>query len=127
MMKPLALVFAAALVITGCVYDRYEHDDPSEQNDLEDVSLSEDLQPIFDQSCLGGGCHDQGAVIPYLEADVAYESLWDEDQVDPDDPEGSILYDRMVDESRPMPPGGLLPDRDAELVRAWIEQGAEDN
>lgn len=128
MTKRLTIVGAALLLLAaGCVYDVDEPREIPDFEDAEPISFSEDVIPIFEAGCLGGGCHDQGAVPPYLSAEVAYEDLFARDQINLEVPEESILYLRMIDKSRPMPPSGLLPQKDVMTVLGWISQGAEDN
>lgn len=125
--RSLCILIAAALAVGGCVYDEHDDNDGLDDNALEDVSLSEDVQPIFTDNCVGAGCHGEGEVPPALTEGLTYDELWEMEMVEPGDPQGSVLYERMTSASRPMPPGGVLPDNQLAVVRAWIEQGAEDN
>ena len=43
----------------------------------------------------------------------------------PNDADGSLLYQRMLDEAAPMPPNGLLDQADTDVVKDWINSGAE--
>ena len=45
--------------------------------------------------------------------------------VAPNDAEGSLLYQRMLDEAAPMPPSGLLDLAETDAVKDWINNGAE--
>lgn len=113
------------LVLTGCVWDIPE---PVEDiDDFPEVSFSEDVIPILTGNCLGAGCHGEGAVPPILTVERAHDELMTmEGMVDLDDPQSSVLYARMNDVQRPMPPSGLLPPRERQLILAWIVQGATD-
>lgn len=128
-MKREVLMIGAALLLlaAGCVYDVKEPDEVPDFDEMEPISFSEDVLPIFAANCLGGGCHNAGAVPPALSEDEAYADLFARDQIDVDEPEESILYLRMIDSARPMPPSGLLPQADAMTVLGWITQGAQDN
>lgn len=44
--------------------------------------------------------------------------------VTPNDPDASLLIQRMEDPMNPMPPGGLLPQAMTDSVREWIANGA---
>ncbi|MEC8425022.1 MAG: c-type cytochrome [Myxococcota bacterium] len=41
------------------------------------------------------------------------------------DSDGSVLFQRIVDTSAPMPPGGMMDESNIEIVRDWIDQGAD--
>jgi hypothetical protein len=90
----------------------------------ETVSFSNDIIPIFERGCNAGVCHGSGGVIPELTPDNAYTSLFDNNQIDLNVPENSILYTKMA-------PGGSMNKYteagDIEFVLAWIQQGALDN
>ena len=43
----------------------------------------------------------------------------------PGDADSSLLYQRMTDVDDPMPQSGLLPQADADVVKDWINAGAE--
>lgn len=46
----------------------------------------------------------------------------------PGNPEGSVLYQRLIGQGGPiMPPSGKLPDDLLKLVYDWIKQGAKNN
>ena len=41
------------------------------------------------------------------------------------DKENSVLYQRIIDEMRPMPPGGVMSESNIEIVGQWIDAGAD--
>lgn len=90
------------------------------------VSFSENVIPIFSQSCVDG-CHETGKFSPDLDPANAYSSLTLYGLVDTAQPEQSILYQRMISTSNVMPPEGKLVDSKVQLVLKWIEQGARNN
>ncbi len=89
---------------------------------------------IFDVSCALSGCHGDSAW-PNLSAGQAYDNIVDVESsrglalVDPDDPDNSYLYRKLLADADiagvRMPPNGpyLTPDA-LETVRTWIEKGA---
>lgn len=91
------------------------------------VSFSNDVIPIFNESCNESGCHSPGGIAPDLTPENAYWDLWLYGMVDTTDPESSLLYTRMASTSNPMPPTSKLRDDKIQLILAWIEQGALDN
>jgi hypothetical protein len=91
------------------------------------VSFAADIIPIFTDNCVESGCHVSGGVAPNLTEDNAYWDLWLYDMVDTTNPEESLLYQRMVSTSNPMPPVGTLTEDKTQLIRVWIEQGARNN
>ena len=98
----------------------------------------EALLGIFDAECLG--CHGAAvyADFSYLDLETdPYTTLfetgyWGQVPVIPGDPEGSLLYRKVVDDlpddeslGAEMPPGsGGLPASEAELIYSWIANGA---
>lgn len=85
-----------------------------------EVSFSGDIMPIFKQ--YAGNNH--GPNDSYSLA--SYEGVMK--NVVPGNPEGSILYQRMIGQGGPvMPPSGKLPDNLLKLVYDWIKQGAKNN
>ncbi|MFU8804845.1 MAG: hypothetical protein ACNA8W_13605 [Bradymonadaceae bacterium] len=112
-------------VFAGCVWDIPEP--AGNVEDMDPVSFSEDVIPIFVNNCISSGCHGVGEIRPILTADRAYDELMSmQGMVDLENPESSVLYERMVSIQSPMPPSGLLSNKDAQLILAWIWQGASD-
>jgi len=128
-MKKLLLIVTVvllALVYTSCKYDFIvpeeviNPDDP----DVEQVSFSEDIIPIFTgNNCTA--CHDTGGQIPDLTPDNAFSALNTSRYINTSAPEESLIY------TRPHPDGsGSHPtysEADAALILVWLKQGAENN
>jgi hypothetical protein len=92
------------------------------------ISFKEDLQPIFNKSCLGSGCHStNGGLQPFLDVEIAYESLIGGNYVDTINPESSNLYKRISATSNFMPPASKLPPVEIQQILMWIKQGAQSN
>lgn len=96
-------------------------------------------EQIFQPRCSFAACHGGSGAVAGLDlASNAYGTLVNvassEDptvlRVKPGDPDNSLLYQVLVGEvgnTRQMPPGATLPAEEIELVRLWVEAGAEDN
>lgn len=93
----------------------------------EEVSFSNDIIPIFNQSCNNPGCHNTGGAAPDLTAANAFQSLNSGGYISTASPENSELYAWMNGERNlPMPLSGPNSSYNA-LVLAWIVQGANNN
>ncbi len=84
----------------------------------------EGVVEILDGNCVGCHTGDGAAAGLDLATDPCTELL-DGRIVIPGDAAGSVLYQRITDVSLPMPPTGLMPEENAEVVRAWIDEGAD--
>lgn len=128
------IVAVLTLAIVGCSDDNGptapENGTPGEQ-----ASYEGDIQPIWDQSC-GSSCHGESGLGGLdLRPGESHANLvnvisptYSVARVVPADPEGSVLYNKIVDTGTYgglMPPGGpALSSADIELIRAWILAGA---
>jgi hypothetical protein len=108
-----------------------------------DLSFARDIVPIFAQYCTS--CHSEGGLaendVPLrLTADRAYNAIVNQTSsqdaswtiVTPGDPAASLLYQKISQTNPPvgsrMPlNAGVVAAADQELIRLWIEQGAENN
>lgn len=108
------------------------------------VSFSGDIAPILAADC--GGCHSSGGaadlegIALQLTSDVSFEMLTTLQSVQdpalafvvPGDPDASLLFTKVNSNNPPVGvrmPRSLPPlsDQEVELIRLWIEQGAQDN
>jgi hypothetical protein len=133
------LVAVVAFVSGGCADlgdDPGSPAGPMEPPPGPTVSFATDIQPVFDASCVG--CHGAGGNAGLdlrpgqshgnLVGVAATESTLN--RIEPGQPEQSWLYLKITaqqDVGDPMPPSGGLPQATSDLVRTWIEEGAEDN
>ena len=99
-----------------------------EQIDIPDtISFAVNVMPIFNESCNSAGCHNAGGAPPELTEENAHFELTISGYVDPQDPEASVLYQRMISTTKPMPPAGKLGESKLQIILNWIEQGALNN
>lgn len=138
---PLALTAIALvglLALVGCSDDGSDpvSPGPDPDPDPDPVSFATQIQPIFTASCVG--CHGSGGNGGLdLREGQAYGNLVGVDsqgyagkRVMADEPANSVLYLKMSGDSSTgtrMPPTGLLPQAQRDLVRDWIAEGAQDN
>lgn len=94
----------------------------------ERVDFVKQIQPIFEVNCVS--CHHEGHAKGDLRMDVKAEFFKSKDIV-PGDADASKVYTSTAlpaDHDDLMPPkkkGGPLPKQQIELIRDWINQGAE--
>jgi len=121
--KIYLLIALLGLVFSACEYDFLAPEKPIDYNDPDAaaISFSGDIVPIFQNKCIG--CHKVGGVrpTPDLTADKAYNSIISLDLVGAT-PEESLIYTKASGNH-----GGKYSSSEANLVRGWIIQGAEDN
>jgi hypothetical protein len=126
MKKILTYLVVALLIATGlnaCYYDEVATFEGVPTN----VSLKNDVQPIFDRDCNMSGCHDAGpAHSPSLVKEKAYNDLTSGGYVNTADPENSVLY--LSVNGGGMPAGRApLSENDKKLILGWITDGARNN
>lgn len=121
--KHLAGFLWLCVIFVSCEYDTYIPSGEIPAN----VSYSSDILPIFNASCNTASCHATGGVPPDLSPENGYNYLLFGAQVDTSDAESSLLYQRMIDVKKPMPPEGLLSVYETNFVLGWIQQGAKNN
>ena len=107
-----------------------------------DVSFSKDVVPLLGTYCVACHMTGQEAGEIALHPKAAYDALVGVasrestlKRVEPGDPAKSYLYLKLTDahlaaggSGEPMPMGNYpLPEEQVELVRQWIEEGAQRN
>lgn len=83
---------------------------------------------VIAPSCATSSCHSslaETAGFDFDDAEESYRQLLEGRFVIPGDPASSLLPLLEGDERKRMPPDAPLPRADVELVRRWIELGAE--
>lgn len=119
----LVFIFLLATCVNACYYDEVASFEGLPSN----VSLKNDLQPIFDRDCSMSGCHDAvPSHDPSLVQEQAYEALTSGGYVNTADPVNSVLY--LSVNGGGMPAGrSPLSENDKKLILAWITEGAKNN
>ena len=84
-----------------------------------DLSLSGDIQPIFNSNCVS--CHG-GSRAPDLRTGKAYNDLITGGFIDTDDPENSTLYS-VLEGSH----SSRASDKEKAYILGWIKQGTKNN
>jgi ankyrin repeat protein len=90
------------------------------------VDFARDVQPVFRQNCIG--CHGPSKQNNGLRVDRRSSVLKPgARRVVPGNSENSFLYHRLAgsDFGLQMPPTGALRVEQVQIIKAWIEQGAE--
>jgi Rieske Fe-S protein len=87
------------------------------------VKFKANIIPIFNASCNHSGCHATGGHAPDLTPANAYTSLIFYGYVDTDNPESSIIYQKITTGSMK----ANATDQDRDLILKWIQQGALNN
>lgn len=126
MKKILIYSFVILLTVIGlnaCYYDKVGTIEGLPTN----VSLKNDVQPIFNRDCTLSGCHDaKPSHKPSLVPENAYNALTSGGYVNTTDPASSVLYLSINGGGMPAgrPP---LSDIDKKIILAWITEGAKNN
>lgn len=132
--RALTGIALVALLFAGC---QREVLDNSTLVEVEGVSFSADVQPIFMNSCGGSGCHlgnDQTSGVNLSTYERIISSIgegYNGPIVIAGDGANSPIVDKLG--SRPrlgsrMPDGGAaLSSTQISLIRTWIDEGALDN
>ena len=122
--EPAADVFVEAPEIEAeeVISDEMDSDmdTPLTDSDMEEVSFSQEVWPIFEKYALTAHGGKGGVFLENYRDILNY--------VEPGDPEGSYLYHALIgDGVAQMPPGNPLPEELIETINNWIEQGAKEN
>lgn len=94
------------------------------------VSFAAEVLPIFQANCVG--CHGGASPTAGLNLTGYAELMNSTSEHSPvvvaGDPDGSYLVKKLEGTEEPqMPPPGPLLTTQIEVIRRWIEEGAEDN
>jgi hypothetical protein len=117
-----ALLVVVLLLLNGCYYDEVTLSEGLPKN----VSLKNDVVPIFNSNCNTTGCHDaESSHSPSLVQANAYNALTTGKYVNTYEPEKSKLY--LEISSGSMPPSGPLTLNQQKVILAWITEGAKNN
>ncbi len=112
----------AGIYLSSCEYEFIE---PEQVIIPEVISFSDDVQPIFDRSCNGSGCHVNGFGVLDLSIANAYEDLFRRNLINLEMPEESGLYLKLIDASGTHQ--GRSSPTDQGIILEWIKDGAKNN
>src|SRR5579871_750422 len=92
------------------------------------VDFKRDVEPIFRSNCYG--CHGPIQQMNHFRLDRRMEAMRGGTiaVIAPGSSQSSHLYLRLISQDRigaPMPPTGPLPKEQVEIIKNWIDQGAE--
>lgn len=91
---------------------------PADQ--MPQICFTEQVYPIFQNSCATAGCHDATAQSGYDFRDT--KAILD--AVVAGSPDKSAAYQAMTSTFQLMPPKNPLSESKRAIIRLWIEQGA---
>lgn len=110
-------------LLQGCYYDNLPV--PKEAELPENVSFSNDVQPIFNINCVS--CHG-GTQVPNLTSSNSYNELINGNYVVPANATNSKLVNYLLGNGYSiMPPSGALKQSDIDKISQWINEGALNN
>lgn len=124
-----------SIIFTNCINNVEDISSPININP-DDVSYTDDIQPIFNNSCGGSGCHISNTqngvnLSSYTSVMNSFGDLYEKPIITPNNAEDSPLVDKI--ESSPqfgsrMPlNGNSLTPQEITEIKTWINAGAEDN
>lgn len=139
-----------AVIIVGVIACAGEGTEPEDGNGngRDEISFSDHVQPIFNQSCAFSGCHGTQNTQPpgkpmVLVSGRAYANivavsslqLPSMDRIEPDQPDDSYLIHKIEGTQvgvggtgQRMPLSGCcLSQAQIDTIRAWVEAGAPNN
>jgi mono/diheme cytochrome c family protein len=91
------------------------------------IDFQRDVEPIFRQHCVS--CHGPSLQMAGLRLDRRADAMRGGAQsvIGPRNADGSRLFHRVAGTNlgRQMPPGGSLNDDQVEIIRQWIDEGAD--
>ena len=93
---------------------------PADQ--MEQICFTEQVLPIFQNSCATSGCHDSRGEAGYTFTD--YTSIMK--AITPGNSAGSKAYQAITSTFQLMPPNNALSVSDRTIIRLWIDQGAKE-
>ncbi|MCI0514708.1 hypothetical protein L0128_15950 [candidate division KSB1 bacterium] len=140
MRGPISIFIRASLCLALLVFAQCGDDtnNPAASPNT-DVSLTHDIQPIFNASCAVSGCHNVAAAAQLnLSAGKSYSSLVEvnanqdatQKRVQTGDAMNSYLVVKIEGRQKigsKMPPGSALSVTQIQAIKNWIDQGAKNN
>jgi len=121
----IVLVGSLSLLCFSCYYDELpeETDATIEIPDDQEISFSQDIQPIFSKCTQ---CHNGNIANPDLTEGNAYNAIVP-DYVIEGDGDNSELYEKSPGNNHPQDVGFILCADELALIKTWIDRGADNN
>jgi hypothetical protein len=114
-------LLAIAILPTALLFNSCKHDGiPPDQ--LPQICFTEQVLPIFQNSCGTTGCHNGGGGGESRLSFTDYAGIMN--AITPGNPDKSKAYQSMISQFQLMPPNNALPIAKRSIIRLWIEQGA---
>ena len=121
----LIMLVCIGLLLNACYYDAFPEvaeEDIPDIPDTQVVSFKNEIEPLFG---FCAGCHNDSRD-PDLREGNSYNSLFP-NYVIKGDAEGSLFYQYLPGNGMHPEVGRTLTNDEIALIKAWINQGAEDN
>lgn len=119
--KRIFLFMGASLFLSSCQWTTIE---PLEPAIPENVSFSQDIQPIFNKTCTA--CHPPTKGLDLTEG-KAYDNIINNKlYINLASPKESLIYKNPAPNGNPNHPG-KYSTTEAAMVLSWIENGAKNN
>lgn len=124
------LLFSCLIMLfafTNCI-NNVEDNTGEEQTG---ISYAQDVQPIFNARCVV--CHGASGGVnlsSFTALNNSVGNLYGNEVLVPGDADASGLYDKLLPTPRlgsRMPQGSSLTGNEIETIRAWINEGAQNN
>ncbi|MCB0495816.1 MAG: hypothetical protein KDC79_06750 [Cyclobacteriaceae bacterium] len=112
------LIPASLIFLSSCYYDNYEslYPDANLACDTTNVTFTNLVSPIVNESCATSGCHVQGTGRVLLTDYSSIKAAIDN---------GTFQQRALI--NKDMPPSGPLGSCDIKKIEAWISNGAQNN
>ncbi len=117
------------LLVGSCYYDQELPQTPPE--DLPDdfvISFADDIEPLFSRpgtNCIQ--CHNGLIQDPDLREGQAYAALQQGGYIQAGNSEGSLFYQRLPGVGHRVQISFELTPEEIQLIKTWIDRGAENN
>lgn len=112
------ILFFLITILSSCIKDYLEHP----VCDVQDVSFSNDIIPIFNDKCVTSTCHSGSPPPPDLTATNAYSSLTTGGYLE-NTTDANPFYVKITEGTMAQ---YVTPCEQSKILN-WIEQGANDN
>lgn len=129
------ILLILSIILTNCINNVEDISSPID-TDPEDISYAEDIQPIFNNSCGGSGCHISNSqngvnLSDYTSVMNSVGSVYGKSIVIPGKANESPLVDKVENNpdfgSRMPLNSSFLTPKEIDEIKTWINAGAGNN